>query len=273
MRVPLLTASRLAAVFAAFAAATPAHAVFGGERVFAGDPIRNAVVAVNVRRAADEPAGTCSGFVLTKDIIVTAAHCVTIGESGGKPSSTPETVKLSWIEPVYAWTGTPAVVTRMAISEVADVALLQTAQPHPEGYVVAERDFRDARAIAEAGNAIFVEAGYGRSADGASLLLHKLEWRSEKVTYYAKGQRHVVLERKDPVGTCAGDSGGPTWIRAEAGELYLVGVHSAGRRGSQDYSITASDGRCSRISIFSPLGEWRSWLRYIVRSWSAPLSG
>ncbi len=261
--------ARVMAVAVAFASAActvgPAHALFGGRQVEAGHPLQRTAVMLRTKRSS------CTGFVLTHELVATAAHCVLTSADVAaqatpaereKANSGRKPLELSEIRISYPWSTRPARLEWMEINPTADVAVLRVAGSHPDGYVLHPYDLRTARDIATAGNTMFMQAGFGNPSANSTFALRVLEAASSRVTSSSEGK--AVIYRSGSNGTCAGDSGGPTLVLSKDGKLHLVGVHSAGNRSVPEQAIADSDGLCSRVSIFSPFGLWRPWLVRIL---------
>ena len=65
-------------------------------------------------------------------------------------------------------------------------------------------------------------------------------------------------------GVYAADSEARLRREFEEKGLLVLAIHQAGRRNDSNYKIPESDGRCSRVSFFTPIAVLKAWQRTLV---------
>jgi Trypsin len=237
--------SLLAAVVLCIVFQRPSAALVGGARLAQGDVARNVVMIRSARGAH------CTGIVLARDIVLTAAHCTLDGTELTVYSTTDAGAESYNVIAVAAH---PQYDARgYAKSQAAvDLALLKLALPlsDPGPVVMRER-------VPLPGER-FLVAGFGGAAAGSSAGLGALQ----TATLTAVGEpSSLQLRLADPashggavagLGSCQGDSGGPVF-EWSGGRLVLVGVLSWSN--GPDMSMG-----CGGITGVTPIGRHRQWI-------------
>jgi len=239
----------LAALAMATVAARPAEAVVGGRD---GGPLADATVMVLNARG-----GVCTGIVLSRRAILTAAHCADARtelrihwRDGGQPILLePAAITL---HPDY---NAKSVTNRQ---RSIDLALVRLANPLPPRFEAATLSVG---ALPRAGSALTL-AGYGvgREGDAKSTGTYRSAQLSAVEPY---GPGRILIWAADPAtggkrpgaGACQGDSGGP--IVAGAGSVVAVSSWSTGPSGKQ----------CGLLSQGVLVGPQRDWLDRTLSTW------
>jgi trypsin len=209
------------------------------------------------------PRGFCSGVAVARDLVLTAAHCVSPGadyklvvfDAPGKPSL--KSIATIARHPQFD----AEAVRRHRVT--ADVALLKFAEAvssapvplGPAGIKVAAGD-------------PFLVAGYGLATPGDG----RSGGTVRTATLVATGQPgSLQIRLMDPatrneragLGACVGDSGGPVFTNAD-GALAVIGVvsWSTGPKNS--------DG-CGGLTGVTPLTRYQSWLVEQAKRMGSPL--
>ncbi len=250
MMTHLFRPAALAALLAAWTA--PASALVGPS----SDGAALAPFVVMVLHRAGSEAGFCSGIVVARDIVLTAAHCVPPGadlrvhfkdERGG--------AVLLPVETVVRNPGYKADAVRKRERSI-DLAAIRLAEPLPGR-------FRPAT-IAGAPPAIPVDAlvrvaGFGvtRENDGASSGRLRVADLAARAPLSA-----VLLWAKDPrgagAGACEGDSGGPVFVGSDDTVAALT-------------SWASGDGRnrCGTLTQALWLAPHKAWIEGVIAGWAA----
>lgn len=231
------------------------HTIIGGTDVVAGDPIATTTVLV----VAQEDGGQsiCSGTIIEKDIVLTAAHC--IGISGLAKVVVVFRTSIQGQGPVVqvverrrptdfldrARTGSP--------SDWHDIAVLRLASPIPAGYQVAkfvpsQSMIRDGATITLAGYGMSVPVSPGPGVPSGSGTLRKVD---QTIIQAAYGKTETLVSLAGGKGACKGDSGGPAYIK-QGNQYYVFGV--ASRMTEKDRVANNGDEKdfaCSVEMVYS----------------------
>jgi hypothetical protein len=239
----------MAALAAALAAPWPASAVVDGRE---GGPIANATVMVLNARG-----GVCTGIVLSRRAILTAAHC----------ADSRVDLRIHWREG-----GEPALVEPAAVAlhpgfnarsvtnrqRSIDLALVRLTAPLPARFSTAT--LIDG-SLPRAGSPVTV-AGYGVAREGDAKTTGT--YRSASLTAVEPyGPGRILIWAADPAtggkrpgaGACQGDSGGP--ITIASGAVVAVSSWSTGPSGKQ----------CGLLSQGVLVAPQRGWIDRTLSGW------
>jgi hypothetical protein len=224
----------------------PAQAIVGDAEIAAGMITRQLVLVRSSR-------GICSGTVLARDLVLTAAHCVRPNEKLEVRTHDKRrryAVKDAATHPQFT-TEQGTLPTRV------DLALLKLATPLPDDTQPALLGRRPTTA----GEAVLV-AGYGRHLSD-----------SQRITGQARMATLITLDRRlgsqlmlrDPMpqesarlGACSGDSGGPAFAIRDG--LVIIGV------------VTAAPGTCGGLTVVTPIIVHYDWIIETARKLGSPLT-
>ena len=248
--------TRAVASLIALSLCTPAAAMVGGAQ--SAPNFSHAVVMLAGQR------GFCSGAAIARDLVLTAAHCVSSGndyklvvfEASGKPA-------LKSIATIARHPQFDAGAAQRHRA-TADVALLKFAEtissaPVPLGPA----------ALKVAPGDPFLVAGYGLATPGDG----KSGGTVRTATLVATGQPGSLQVRlMDPatrneragLGACVGDSGAPVFTNAD-GALAVIGVvsWSTGPKNSAG---------CGGLTGVTPLTRYQSWIVEQAKRMRSPLA-
>ncbi|OFZ19679.1 MAG: hypothetical protein A2X94_16610 [Bdellovibrionales bacterium GWB1_55_8] len=219
-----------------------APSIAGGTPVLADDPIaRTTVGLISVypgEGEGKESYGLCTGSIIAKDFILTAAHCVEGAQkvalffgTNMDAESTVRGAVAAEIHPGY-------VSSKME----NDLALLQFQGDLPSGYQTIE--FLPASTVLNQGDQVTI-AGFGMTdldkQEGSGLL--------RKVTEIVYGtnvreQNTIMFAHLPQTGACPGDSGGPALVSSGSG-YSLLGVAS--------YIFIPGEKPCGLASVYTDL--------------------
>lgn len=243
------TAIGLAVLAAALAAPWSASAVVGGRE---GGPIAGSTLMVLNARG-----GVCTGIVLSRHAILTAAHCADARvdlrihwQDGGQPVLVePNAIAL---HPEF---NAKSVANRR---RSIDLALIRLAAPLPARFSPAT--LVDG-ALPRAGSAVAL-AGYGVAREGEAKTTGT--YRSAALTAVEPyGPGRILIWAADPAtggkrpgaGACQGDSGGP--IVAGSDSVVAVSSWSTGPSGKQ----------CGLLSQGVLVAPQRGWIDRTLSGW------
>lgn len=234
------------ALFLAFA--SPAFAIVGGQP--AGGALgTQAALIVSTRGAA------CTGVVLARDVLLTAAHCV-------QPAASYAAVVFEPAGPRLLQAARIVLHPRFDPDSFAtrrptpDLAMIKLAEPLPERFGPANLS---ADSALPPQRSQFLIAGFGvvRDGDGKSAgTLRTVALPSIGTT----GGIMVRLSNGDAAGGCTGDSGGP--VLADGVVVGIIGWSTAagGKRG------------CGGVTGATWIGPQRAWIDATARAMGAALN-
>jgi secreted trypsin-like serine protease len=201
-----------------------------------------------------DKAGFCTGVVVGRRAVLTAAHCIVSSENmrifyrdaSGQPVL--GEVEAAIVHPSYR---ADAVVKRV-IS--IDLALVETRTPLDPRFSPAELDSSGQTSVGEALQ-IF---GYGVASEGDGRSAGVL--RAAGLVVRAP-LSSILLWAEDPngqgVGACTGDSGGPIVSAAGGKVLAIVAWSSGARRGSH----------CGALTQGPLVGPQMDWITRTLEGW------
>jgi len=238
------------------------NTIIGGSDVQQGDPVQANTVLV-VGKDGDDTF-ICTGSIIDKDVVLTAAHC--LGTDG-----------LAKVVVVFRTSiqGQGAVVQstdRRRMSDFLDragsqetdwhdIALIKLASPIPAGYSVAK--FLPSKDMLKTGGTVTL-AGYGITTptsdgqtDGGAGTLRKVE---QTVINSAYGDTEFLVSLSGGKGACHGDSGGPAFVK-QGNQLFLIGV--ASRMTEKDRVANngdVNDFSCSVEMVYTSALAQMDWI-------------
>lgn len=211
-----------------------ANAIIGGENASSSDAVTKSTAYIKID-ALDGQTYTCTGTLVSRNLVITAAHCL-VKNPGAKvtvlfgktfksmnrkstfeieePAIHPEFKKLN--EPGNYYTRSN------------DIALIKLAKKvssklRPVSIMDESVTMNTSNPLLLAGYGVVNEIGQATAADGLNYVR----------VHGAFVDRMVVTDQRNGQGACGGDSGGPAYFET-AKELILVGVTRGVYAGARD---------------------------------------
>lgn len=230
--------------------------IIGGDKVSASSNIGRSTVGIYESKIGY----ICTGTLIAKNLVLTAAHCVDPKAKNLEIYFTPE---IKGAKPEQRRTVNTAIVhdkykTDVAAKESNDIAILRFDGEAPAGYEVAPMLFDQGYLY---NNRNTIVAGYGLNfatiiKKGAGVL-RTTRLPIDDVNYSAT---EVLLGQSVRKGICSGDSGGPAYLEIN-GQLYVWGVASRG-----DSIPIFFVPKCMLFSVFSRVDAYQTWIQDTMRS-------
>ena len=249
---------RLIAVVCSVAGLAPAAAMVGGA------PNADPAIASHIALIVGSRGTSCTGAVIARDLVLTAAHCVL-------PGADYKLVRYDQGRPVLLDAAQIArhpnfdLKALLGHRATADVALMKLAAPLPAEFAPA--------ALAQPGRPsavgdAFMVAGYGVAVrgdgkTGGTIRTAKLVATGKPGSLQLRLVDPVTKGERAGLGACTGDSGAPVFAAAD-GALAIVGVVS----WSTGPRLTAG---CGGLTGVTPLARYRDWVLEAARWVGSPV--
>ena len=240
---------KLLAILALAATATHAGAVVGPST----QDGRFAAHAIMILKRSDAKSGFCSGVVIARDIVLTAAHCVT------NPANLRVHFRDASGEPVLLKVAEVAIHpgfranAKEARLRTVDLALVRSAEPLPASFAPATLDDSG---IIEAG-ASFTIAGFGIARENAPETSGTLR-NGALVARLPLSKVMLWAKDRDASGTgaCTGDSGAPIF---DATGTKVVAIAA--------WADGAGKAFCGTFTQGNLVAPERGWINGILQRW------
>jgi secreted trypsin-like serine protease len=248
---------RLPIALAALTLSAPALAVSGNAPPATGWAARGIVMVVDVR------GDLCTGTALTRDLVLTAAHCVVRPERYTvKAYQNGEEIAVRAItrHPRFSYE------SYAASRATADVALIKLASPLPDLIVPAA--LAAARRV-QAGETLTI-AGFGTIAAGSARGLGvprmaKLAVTGKPGSLQIRLYDAATRNGSAGLGACTGDSGAPAFDgEGPLGIGQVIGIVSWS-------TAPADEEGCGGLTGLTPLLLYRGWIIDTARKFNSPL--
>jgi secreted trypsin-like serine protease len=245
---------RLTAAVTVLASAQSASAMVGGGSA-PSPAVAGAVVTI-----VGSHGSSCTGTLITRDVVLTAAHCITTGTTYKIVDYKSQPPRLLDIRRV-ATHPQFNMQSLLAHRATADVALLQLVSPiamQPVALGGALLPVTVGQRLTVVGMGVAV-AGDGRS--GGVARAASLSVTGRPGTLQIRLVDPATNNARTGRGACTGDSGAPAFLDANGGSV-IAGVVS--------WSTGPNNASgCGGLTGVTPLALYRDWILKTARSWGA----
>ncbi|UXR64196.1 trypsin-like serine protease [Bdellovibrio bacteriovorus] len=239
-------------------------AIVGGIDTNKNDTVSNYVVLIY-----DNPTKTyCTGTLIKRNLILTAAHCV-----GEKASDLSLAFGINPLTGNYVLrkaykTATHDKYKKLSSKDRNDLGLISMKETAPLNYRPVE--LADASFPLKKGQ-VFTAAGYGRISGKRSTPTDtqgsgQLRNVDLTINQFSQDETQFYIDQKNGKGICSGDSGGPALMRYQ-GKDYVVGVASAVSwtvpdevKADERNQYIQNKDVCKEKSIYMNVKSFRVWI-------------
>jgi secreted trypsin-like serine protease len=235
----------------------PALAVTGNAPPATGWAARPIVMVIDGR------GDLCTGTALARDLVLTAAHCVTLPLTYRvRIYQNDATIDVRSVARHPGFTMAAYAASRAT----ADVALIKLATPLPD--IIVPAGLAAARRVA-AGETLTI-AGFGVTRNGTANGLGIPRMAALAVTgkpgsLQVRLQDPATLNKRAGLGGCVGDSGAPVFDGVDPQESAMV-------IGVVSWSTAPNDEEgCGGLTGVTPLINYRQWIVYTAKKLGSPV--
>ncbi|MGZ3691479.1 MAG: S1 family peptidase [Pseudobdellovibrio sp.] len=230
--------------------------IVGGKSMTASDQSKMGVVGIVI--ITDQGTGICSGSLLSKRIVITAAHC--LDESEGQiqkmfvvfSNDISKAQKANVIPAVTGLQNENFAPSADGGPSWNDVALVKLSADAPAGFATVRLPTAATDAALKAGSKL-TEAGFGKAEASRTA--------TADTSGVLRQVGNLALLKKSPdgkelnidestKGSCNGDSGGPAFVKDTDGKNTLVGLDSRGN----------SQTTCLDVGIYTNVASHLAWI-------------
>nr|BFD64359.1 hypothetical protein BdHM001_30400 [Bdellovibrio sp. HM001] len=239
-------------------------AIVGGANTTKNDTVSNYVVLIY-----DNPTKTyCTGTLIKRNLILTAAHCVGANASDLSLAFGINPLTGNYVLRQAYKTATHDKYKKQNSKDRNDLGLILMKESAPSNYRPVE--LADASFPIRKGQ-VFTAAGYGRisgkrstptDTQGSGQLRHV----DLAIQQFSQDETQFYIDQKIGKGICSGDSGGPALMRYQ-GKDYVVGVASAVSwtvpdevKADERNQYIQNKDVCKEKSIYMNVKTFRTWI-------------
>ncbi|MBO9666222.1 MAG: trypsin-like serine protease [Bdellovibrio sp.] len=232
--------------------------VGGGEVYEDGSDLVTSTVALVAIAEDGSLQSFCTGILVSKDLVVTAGHCLQVFDGGGHvqvafgrvlPLDSSDS-RLRSIDRYYTYEMTqPRVGDSNAVAVENDIAVLKLSSEAP--YWARPAAILANASAVQAGDHVIL-AGFGQTSETSktSRALHATELQIKSLS-----EKALVFDQSVGTGACYGDSGGPVYIRTSQRLIAVAATRGIGNGGHRD---------CRHEAIYTLLPSYQDFIKQIA---------
>lgn len=203
---------------------------------------------------------TCTATLITRQHVLTAAHCVDNAKrifavfaidavaklKNGNPKTDPDIIEASGARIYKGYGGSKG--GKISGIDVGDIAVLRLSKPAPESVVVTQLYNSSLRS-----NQTLIASGYGIISGTLHIGTGLLRETTVIVDDPMVGKSEFSINQANGRGICSGDSGGPSFVQGSFGQLIQVGIASR------------VDNNCATGGLYTLVPAYIGWINESVR--------
>ncbi|HWU44330.1 MAG TPA: trypsin-like serine protease, partial [Bdellovibrio sp.] len=204
----------------------------------------------------DTAQGTlCTASILSEDVVITAAHCVSGHPNNMELSFGPRSAGHDLRRVVDVAVAAPWARHSREAYDNGDIALVKFAGGLPPGFKPATL-MKSSQRLSD-GQTVTL-AGFGTSS-GEGTGAGRLRLVDVKIAKADYSKTEVAVDQTKGHGACHGDSGGPAFVQDGKKDLLLWGVTSRGIDDPHDH--------CAGEAVYTRIQPYAPWIDKVVQAW------
>jgi secreted trypsin-like serine protease len=230
----------------------------GGEVYEDGSDLVTSTVALVALTSNGSLQSFCTGILVSKDLVVTAGHCLQVIDGGGHvqvafgrvlPDDSSDS-RLRSIDRYYSYEMTqPRLGDSNSVAVENDIAVLKLSELAPY-WATPAAILANVAALQSGDNLIL--AGFGQTSETSKT---SRVLRATELPIKSLAEKKIIFDQTAGTGSCYGDSGGPAYLRTALGLVAVGATRGVGDSGQRD---------CHHDAIYTLLSSYQDFIQQIA---------